>query len=694
MRKRNIFYFFLGFILTACMVFPFELRDILKVPFPSHLTVASKKDRMAWVFNYMGMRNIWIADASDFRLRQITSYSEDDGQEIRYLNLTPDGEIVVFVRGGDPNRQGEVPNPASSPVWPEREVWAVRVKDGKVWKVGRGTAPAISPDGKMVIFTTGKTVYLSRLEEGTEAKPLFSARGRNFRLIWAPDGRKIAFVSYRGDHSFIGVYDLQSGKIIWLLPDVSRDTSPVWSRDSKRIAFVRLPGSTMRGNPLWDTWKHPFSIFVVDVEKGKGRMIYHAERGGGFAQYYPGNPLFWAGNYLVFYSEQDGWMHLYRLDVKTGDLKCLTPGNYEVEYSALMPDGKTIVFNSNKGDIDRRHLWTVSVREGKLHALTRGKGIEWSPAPMASGKYIAFFSSTARRPATPSVIQLRGKKTLLLGTDFMFKNFPMKSLVKPRQVIFRAGDGLEIHGQLFVPENLKKGEKHPALIFMHGGPIRQMLLGWHYFEYYHNAYAFNQYMVSKGYVVLSVNYRSGIGYGASFRTAPGQGPAGASEYQDIIAAAKYLQKLPYVDPLRIGLWGGSYGGYLTALGLARDSDLFAAGVDFHGVHDWSWRGMVRGPEDWGIEGREKLRKAHLSSPVANVEFWTSPVLFIHGDDDRNVDFIQTTDLVQRLRKLGRAHVETLIFPDEVHDFLLWKTWYKAYTRAAKFFDKFLMEKKK
>jgi dipeptidyl aminopeptidase/acylaminoacyl peptidase len=182
---------------------------------------------------------------------------------------------------------------------------------------------------------------------------------------------------------------------------------------------------------------------------------------------------------------------------------------------------------------------------------------------------------------------------------------------------------------------------------------------------------------------------SGIGYGRAFRTAANQGPRGASEYQDIVAAAKYLQSRSEVNPQKIGLWGGSYGGYLTALGLARDSELFAAGVDLHGVHDWALRGRRRDGGGWGIQGEELMRSALDSSPVADVRFWSSPVLFVHGDDDPNVDFIQTVDLVQRLRKEGRAHVETLIFPDEVHGFLLHRRWLEAFTAAADFFDRFL-----
>jgi dipeptidyl aminopeptidase/acylaminoacyl peptidase len=190
----------------------------------------------------------------------------------------------------------------------------------------------------------------------------------------------------------------------------------------------------------------------------------------------------------------------------------------------------------------------------------------------------------------------------------------------------------------------------------------------------------NQYLASRGYIVLSVNYRSGIGYGRAFREAEGRAGRGASEYQDIVAAGKYLDARSDVDSKRVGLWGGSYGGYLTALGLARNADLFAAGVDFHGVHDWptdNWDGKNLKPE--------MTKLAHDSSPVASVDKWTSPVLFIHGDDDRNVYFTQTVDLIARLRAKG-VHVEQLVFPDDVHDFLLYRNWVKAYTATSNFFD--------
>src|SRR5437870_2493458 len=209
-----------------------------------------------------------------------------------------------------------------------------------------------------------------------------------------------------------------------------------------------------------------------------------------------------------------------------------------------------------------------------------------------------------------------------------------------------------------------------------------MLLGWHYMDYYNNAYGMNQYLASQGYVVLAINYRSGIGYGLNFREAINYGAGGASEYQDVAGAGLYLRGRPDVDPAHIGLWGGSYGGYLTAMGLARGSDLFAAGVDFHGVHDWSARFRTggRGASD------DVTRTAFESSPMSSIRTWRSPVLLIHGDDDRNVDFSQTVDLVAALRRQG-VYFEQMILPDEIHGFLRHASWVRAYKASVEFFKR-------
>jgi len=369
------------------------------------------------------------------------------------------------------------------------------------------------------------------------------------------------------------------------------------------------------------------------------------------------------------------------------DAPLFRSGDGRRENTTMTPDRRAVIYSSNCGDIDRRHLWRVNVGGNQQpSAITSGERIEWSPAVTNDGAHLVYLSSDARQPAMPYVMPLAGGESRMIAASALPKDFPSAQLVAPQSLVFKSADGVEIHGQLFLPRNIPANTRLPAVIFIHGGPIRQMLLGWHYGYYYHNSYAFNQYLASRGYAVLSVNYRTGIGYGRAFRMAPKRGARGASEYQDILAAARVLRERADIDSSKIGLWGGSYGGYLTALGLARNSDLFAAGVDLHGVHDWAQR--ISGASWIDYDNQAAQRIARESSPVASMAKWRSPVLLIHGDDDRNVSFAQTVDLVQRLRQ---QHVvfEQLIFPDEVHDFLLHRHWLAAYKAATVFFDQHL-----
>ncbi len=680
---------FCAILASAFQARAYTIDQILSYSFPSGLVASPSGDLVAWVFYEQGKRNIWVAQGPEFKARQLTQYGEDDGQELTNLAWSPDGSTIVFVRGGSANRAGEYPNPTSNPAGAEQAIWAVKLSDGKPWRLAEGDEPRVSPAGNLVAFIFRGKILQCPLDSAAKARPLFNARGECRSQVWSPDGTRLAFVSSREDHSFIGIFDLKKESLLWIAPSVDRDTYPAWSPDGKQIAFIRFPGLGA-GQSRFDEGMS-FSIMVSEAATGTSRAVWKCPNdSGGFAQYSPKPSLFWATNgRLLFYSEHEGWMHIYSLSTVDGKVLCLTPGEYEVEESTLSPDRETLFFNSNSDDIDRRHLWAVPAGGGKPKLLTLGKGIEWAPVVSSSGKSLVFLGSTAIQPAAPAVLDMRGGGPRLIAPDKIPAEFPAKELVAPEQVTFKAPDGLEIHGQLFLAKSSKPGEKKPAAIFMHGGPVRQMLLGFHYLDYYHHAYALNQYLASQGNVVLSVNYRSGIGYGRAFRTPPNRGPMGASEYQDIIAAAKFLQARPEVNPSKIGLWGGSYGGYLTALGLARNSELFAAGVDLHGVHDWSVFARRFPGATAGRDAEELLRSAFQSSPVANAFFWTSPVLFIHGDDDRNVDFTQTTEMVRRLRQLGKAHVEVLVFPDEVHDILRYANLIGAYKATADFFERFL-----
>lgn len=671
----------------------FTLEQVLSSPFPSELVAARRGQRVAWVFDAEGRRNVWAAEGPQFRARQLTRYDKDDGQELSGLRFSADGDWVVFVRGGEKNRAGESPNPTSDAAGAKQLVLAVNWATGQTRVLGEGNSPAPSPAGPQVVFSKGEQLWVASLAEGGEASQLFNARGSNNSPHWSPDGRALAFVSARGDHSFVAVYDLAAKTITFVAPSVDRDSNPRWSPDGKQLAFVRRPAVGNRTEVFLDDAPDPWILMAADLQTGKAHEVWRSGVAPQDSLAPAGeNVLQWAaGDRLVFASERDGWMHLYSVPSAGGAAELLTPGACEVEHITYTPDRRAIIFSSNCGDTDRRHLWQVDTSgerpggvAGTPKALTSGEKIEWSPVVTGDSRHLVYLGSDARTPAMPYVVPLAGGAPRMLAAEALARDFPSAKLVVPRQVVFKAADGQEVHGQLFLPQDSKPGVRRPAILFLHGGPIRQMLLGWHYGYYYHNSYAMNQYLASRGYAVLSVNYRSGIGYGRAFRMAAGRGARGASEYQDVVAAANYLRGRDDVDAKRIGLWGGSYGGYLTALGLARDSDLFAAGVDLHGVHDWSQR--ISGASWINYADRDAQKTALESSPVASVSKWRSPVLLIQGDDDRNVSFSQMVDLARRLREQN-VEFEQLVFPDEVHDFLLHRHWLAAYHAASDFFDR-------
>ena len=671
---------------------PFTLKQVLSAPFPSELTAAKNLPRIAWVLDEQGKRNIYVAEAPDFKARRLTAYREEDGQELSELQFSDDGGSIVYTRGGGKNHAGQSANPTSSPAGVEQAVYRIAWRGGEPQKIDAGHSPELSRTGICAYVHDGQ-LWLASL--GSSEKPVqLVVRGVNFRQRWSPDGTKLAFTSDRGDHSFIGVYDVANKSIRFVAPTVDSDARAEWSPDGKELAFIRqpaLPRDTPEGYFIAPDRPHPWAIWVADAETWNAQEIWHS--GNQLADSYPymaddtgGGVIHWAAeDRIVFASEKDGWQHLYAVGATGGEPKLLTPGDCEVEQWSFSGDGKSVLFNSNCNDTDRRHLWRVGTAGEAPQQITGGQGIEWSPTAVKDSGFAAYLGSDAVHTARAFVRRLGdgNAEARAIAAETWPAEFPSDQLVTPEAVVFKSPDGLAIHGQLFLPKNSKPGEKHPGVLFFHGGSMRQMLLGWHYMYYYSNSYGMNQYLASRGYVVLSVNYRSGIGYGRAFREAPGRAGRGASEYQDVVAAAKYLQSRADVDPARIGLWGGSYGGYLTALGLARNSDLFASGVDLHGVHDWptdNWDGKNISPE--------LTKLAHESSPVSAVDKWKSPVLFIHGDDDRNVFFTQTVDLVARLRQRG-VHIEQLVFPDEIHDFLLHDSWLKAYSAAGDFFNRTL-----
>jgi dipeptidyl aminopeptidase/acylaminoacyl peptidase len=660
------------------------LEKFISHPIESGFASTADGKTIAWVVNDHGKRNVMIKSGSELP-RQLTDYQLDDGQEISQLTFSPNGLRLLFVRGGEPNRVGQNPNPASLAEGAEMAIYMKEISSKSApAKITAGSNPQFNKTNAIkFIFAKGGQIYESSMDINSIPKLLFSARGANLDPKISPDGREVLFTSARGDHGFIGIFNIEKNAIRWIAPEVSNDQYPVWSPDGASVAFIRTPGTKV-GELQNLTGGTKFSVWVADAATGNASKVWSSPSDdGGFSQYYTNTPLAWTkSNRLLFFSEHTGWNHVFSINPDGSDIKDVTPGDGEVENYVQDPLGRSIYFDGNREDINRRHIWMSDAAKGNPVAITSGEGIETNPA--FAGNDLYCFKSTYNSSKSVVKIDLTKKAVVPISVQKL-PAFTPGDFVKPEPVTFKAADGLTIHGQLFI--NRAVTGKRAGIVFMHGGPMRQMLLGFHYGDYYINTYAFNQFLASQGYAVVSVNYRAGTGYGRDFRRAKNQGPRGANEYQDVVAAAKYLQSLPEVDANKIGLWGGSYGGFLTAMGLARNPEIFKAGVDIHGVHDWAFRAREFTPNGgwWGI-GAADMDLAYKSSPSSDLSKWTAPVLMIHGDDDRNVQFQETTDLAEKLRDKN-VPVEILVLPDEVHGFLRYDSWTKVFSATKDFFDR-------
>lgn len=660
------------------------IDGVLSAPYIYGLTASPDGGTVVYSTHERAAHNIYA-----FRVgaspHLVVGYAADDGEAVQDLNVAKGGGAIAYSRGGRPNRRGQIADPTSSVVNPHENVWIVNVAGGKPLRVAGGSQPQFSPDNRSIVWLAdGALMHAALTWKGNsvvavgKSSQMFYTHGNVSDVRFSPDGSKIAFANGRGDHTFVAIYDLGAKHLIYMSPNFRNDESPVWSPDGRSVAFLRLPGDLDGYPPSLKDPLAPFSIWVGDPNTGVAHEIWKADPGMG-SQYYwldAADQLFWSkDNRIAFVWEKNGWRNLWTVPAAGGAAAVdVTPGQFEVESAVESLDGTQLLYATNEDDIARRHIWSVGFDAANPSALTSGKESQWYPTALARGSVAYVNAGWSDAPQV--VVRDAAGKTISEGPQIP-ASFPAAAMVEPQLVTFNAPDGLLIHGELYKANDTLA--KHCGVIFVHGGSMRQMLPGFHYMEAYANLYEINQYIANHGCDVLSVEYRSGVMFGHDFREAPGVGEHGGAEYQDVLAGAKFLQAQPGVDPSRIGIYGLSWGGYLTALALARNSDIFKVGFDMAGVHNWY------SINDGGGNGSAQWRDTAIAaSPVGSIDKWTSPVFLAQGDDDRNVPFSQGVDLDQRLRAQG-VDVDDMVFPNENHEMtLVFTDAVKLYTDGTTF----------
>jgi dipeptidyl aminopeptidase/acylaminoacyl peptidase len=605
------------------------------------------------------------------------------------------------------------------------------VEGGEVFDESRGDDPvtelAWAADGDLAYIQGGR-LYLTRAgrpgDAMRQATLLYAPAAPVTGLTWAPSGRMLACVS--AGRAYVIELDppsVRDLRVAGAVRPLYHEPPIAWSPDGERLAVTTVVegrwGLTVMardGTVIWrstsdelqgpTTWLHADRLLYAESSQGHTTRTWHSLslRGAavravwrehepdGLGQAFRPRALP-DGRSAVMVLRHEGWWHLYVLDTDHATVRALSSGACEdaghaMDLPDVSPDGREVVFASNRIDLGQRHLFAVDVESGKTRQLTPNAGTSVEPQWSPDGRRIVFKHSTAQHAPELWLVSRDGTgMRRLVGS--MPEGAATDRLPVPALVHTRGANDWEIPGYLLTPQSRTPGRRYPALVYVHGGGMRQMREGFPPLEAYAFFYAVSLWLAGRGVVSYLVNYRGGIGYGRAFEQGNSRGLA-VLECEDCVRAGEYLKTLPFVDPARVGIWGLSYGGWLTLASLVRSPETFALGINIAGIWDFDrWMAWAktnyRPPYDYflGRAGGTREERPDVwdaASPGRLVEQMRAPLVNFHGTADEAVPFEQLDLIVRDCVRHGK-HFETHYYPGETHVFTRRDTWRDALSKV-------------
>jgi dipeptidyl aminopeptidase/acylaminoacyl peptidase len=681
------------------------IDQLIEIKHPSEPIWSPDGRHIAFVWDRAGVSNFYVANAhGDGQPRPLTTYSSGQvggafwSSDSSTLYFPHDGELWQVAMSGEGG-----PRPAWTPETKEMDI--VPSPDGKRLAFVR---PATNSSGA----GNGSDLYVRSFGDGTEQRIAhndISIGG----ISWSPDGNRIAYMggSQIVHHDESPAYS--GAKLIFTVSEFKRGNLYVVSAAGG--APVKLPVAGGYSPVRWVDATHltyeeqspDFKkriIYVTDVQGGEPHVLHEDVEekfwsipydAGAEPQPSPN------GRWICFLSDQDGWDHIYVMPAQGGEPIQITKGRFESWRPAWSHDSTRIAFDANEPDHpgDRR-LGIATINDDPAHAtvktITAGRGTNIEPQWSPSDRRLVYQHTDAHNSADLYVVNATpGTAEPARLSESMPASIDRSIFIAPKFIHFPGADGTPVPAWLFLPKNLDRTKKHPAIVWIHGDGINQNYDGWHVERNYAVYYSFHQYLLQEGYVVIAPDYRGSIGYGRDWRDAV-YNDIGGKDAKDAWMAGVYLKTLPYVDPNRIGVWGLSYGGFFTLKALTDQPTLFRAGVDVAGVVDFAMYYTDPYHSEWTasrIGTPEQNPTVYAQTkPIDHMDRLVRPLLILHGTADVNVPFLESVRLIDQILKLKKGGlVSFMMYPGEFHYFSREQTLYDAWHRVDAFWKANLKE---